>query len=295
MSCNQIFVQNRTYTHSSSSIHRDLRYPINPVEIYAFLDPLCEHSWSLEPYFKKLYLEYGDYITIRPVISRQLSVLTERTLNSLKEVWEKSNKENHFLIRESQQNDAIVLFPWVALAIKAAELQGKNKGRVFLRKIQEKYFLKKKNILCESVLIHCAEEANLDINEFRNDLFSSYAKNAYQCDMKVMKEMEVDSSPTLVLFNPTEHEQGIKMPGIYSYETYVQILKGMLGSDIVKRKKISLLNFLRHYRITTSDEVGIVFDWPITKAVQELKKLQIQQAIQKVSEDGQETYWEYIE
>src|SRR5690625_363485 len=121
---------------------------------------------------------------------------------------------------DDSPNESIVLFPWVALAIKAAELQGKNKGRVFLRKIQEKYFLKKKNILCESVLIHCAEEANLDINEFRNDLFSSYAKNAYQCDMKVMKEMEVDSSPTLVLFNPTEHEQGIKMPGIYSYETY---------------------------------------------------------------------------
>src|SRR5690625_1101285 len=293
MSCNHLYVQNRTYSHSSSSTRREPEITTKPVEIYAFLDPLCKHSWSLEPYFKKLYLEYGYYITIRPVISRQLSVLTEKNLIKLKTIWESSSEGKHFLMMDDSPNESIVLFPWVALAIKAAELQGKNRGRVFLRKIQEKYFLKKKNILSESVLTQCARAANLDINEFKNDLYSTYAKNAYQCDMKVMKEMEMDSTPTLVLFNQITNEHGVKIPGVYTYDTYVQVLKGILGDDIVKREKVDLITFMEHFRITSSKEISIVYDWPITKAVQELKKLQIQQIVEKITNDDQ-TYWEYI-
>lgn len=294
MSCNQYFFQNLTYANTSSSMQRDSEVTSKPIEIYAFLDPLCEHSWSLEPYFKKLHLEYGNYLTIRPVISRQLSVLTEKNLNKLKEVWESTEQGKYFFAKNDTTHNSLVLFPWVALAIKAAELQGKNGGRVFLRKIQENYFLKKKNILCETVLIHCAKEANLDITEFKNDLFSPYAKNAYQCDIKVMEEMEVDISPTLVLFNQITNEQGIKIPGVYTYETYIYILKGMLGKRLRKKRKMELSDFIKYFRITTSEEISIVYDWPITKAIQELKKLQIKQVVQKVT-SKEETYWEYIE
>lgn len=294
MSCNYIYIKNKTYGQSSSSTQRQSEITARPVEVYAFLDPLSEHSWSLEPYFKKLYLEYGNYLMIRPVISRNLSVLTERNLNKLKKIWESKSNGRHFLMKEDSASDSLVLFPWVALVIKAAELQGKNSGRVFLRKIQESYFLKKKNILSESVLTRCAKAANLDINEFKNDLFSTYAKNAYQCDLKVMKEMGIDSTPTLVLFNHEANEQGVKIPGVHHYDTYVQVLKGMIGHDLVQRPKGDLHHFMKLYKITTSEEVAIVYDWPITKAVQELKKLQIQQIVEKVTKEDQ-CYWEYME
>lgn len=294
MSCNYMNVNSLTYADSSSSTERKIESTTKQVEVYAFLDPLSERSWSLEPYFKKFYLEYGDYIILRPVISCQLSVLTEKHLKKLKEVWRNANQEKHFLMRDNSPDNSVVLFPWVALAIKAAELQGKNSGRKFLRSIQEKYFLEKKNILCESVLVDCAKAANLDIGEFKNDLFSTYAKNAYQCDMKVMKEMEVDTSPTLVLFNPTSNEQGIKVPGVHTYKTYVHILKEMLGDQFKERKKVDLINFIRLFRITTSKEVSIVYDWSITTAVQKLKELQIQQVVKLVTNDDGTTYWEYI-
>ena len=78
-----------------------------------------------------------------------------------------------------------VSYPWIAsLAIKAAELQGKKAGMVFLRKLQENLFLKKQNISDGDVLLQCAKEAKLDVEEFERDLFSGSAKKAYQCDLK---------------------------------------------------------------------------------------------------------------
>src|SRR5699024_1883269 len=89
----------------------------------------------------------------------------------------------------------------VPLAVKAAELQGKRAGKKYLRQIQEYLFLSKKNISDDDVLIECAKKTNLDIEEFKNDLHSTSAKNALQCYLRLLKEMEVDYVPTIVFFN----------------------------------------------------------------------------------------------
>lgn len=291
MSWNQIELRSLSYTDSSSSTYGQLNMVNRPVEIYAFIDPLCPKCWSLEAYFKKLSIEYGQYITIRPIISKHLSVLTNHQLLNVQKMQQSSHDNIHLKMEQSNEKQ-LVLFPWIALAIKAAELQGKNAGRMFLRKIQEKFFWEKKNISNESVLIHCAEEANLDVQEFKNDLFSTSAKNAYQCDLKITKDMGVYSSPTLVLFNQTTVEQGIKMAGIYTYTTYIQILKGLLKKELRPAKHTSLQEFLAHYQITTSQEVSIVFDLPVSKAIQELKKLQIKRKAIEVKMEST-TYWKY--
>src|SRR5699024_11300230 len=108
--------------------------------------------------------------------------------------------------------------------IKAAELQGKRAGRKFLRKVQEYLFLKKKDVSDEHVLIECAQEINLDLDEFSADLFSSTAKKALQCDLKLLEEMNVDYVPTIVFFNQLSNEDGIKISGLYPYDIYIQVL-----------------------------------------------------------------------
>src|SRR5699024_2868505 len=85
--------------------------------------------------------------------------------------------------------------PWVAsVAIKAAELQGKKAGKVYLRKIQESVFLKKEDISDEKILIDCARETHLDLDEFERDLYSVSAQKAVQCDLKLTKEMDRKST-----------------------------------------------------------------------------------------------------
>ncbi len=62
-------------------------------------------------------------------------------------------------------------------------LQGKRAGKVYLRKLQEKLFIDKLDISESDVLFTCAEEAKLDMQEFEEDIISSSAKQAYQCDL----------------------------------------------------------------------------------------------------------------
>lgn len=291
MSWNQLEVRRSNSTESANSIHNYVSIDTKPIEIYAFIDPLCSECWSLEPYFKKLSIEYGRYLTIRPVISRHLSVLTNNQQNLLKSM-EKDDRYPSTLHVKYSNKKRLVLFPWIALAIKTAELQGKNAGRNFLRKIQEVFFLERKNITSEEVLIQCAKEACLDVEEFKNDLFSVPAKNAYHADLKITKEMDVHSSPTLVLFNHFEVDHGIKITGTYTYETYVHILKRMLKNDLQPAKKTTVLDFLAFYQTTTNREIAIIFDWSLTKATQELRKLQIKQQATVIKKDHV-TYWKY--
>src|SRR5690625_1202698 len=118
MSCNYMNVNSLTYADSSSSTERKIESTTKQVEVYAFLDPLSERSWSLEPYFKKFYLEYGDHIILRPVISRQLSVLTDTHLKKLEQGWRNANQEKRSLSRDNIQDITVVLYQWVALVIK---------------------------------------------------------------------------------------------------------------------------------------------------------------------------------
>src|SRR5699024_7862402 len=79
-----------------------------------------------------------------------------------------------------------------SIAVKAAELQGKQPGLRFLRRLREAFFLNKKNITEEAVLLECACEADLDMTEFRRDMQAHCAVRAFQSDLKTMTEMEVE-------------------------------------------------------------------------------------------------------
>lgn len=258
------------------------------IEIYVFIDPLCYECWSIEPYLKKLSIEFGRFFTIRPIISAPLRSLTTE---------QKPAKENHESHRENQSNDENVdqhhvSFPWVGLAIKAAELQGNNAGRTFLRKLQVKYFIKNKDISDKSVLIDCATESKLDVQEFKNDLFSESAKRAFQCDLKLKKEMDVDETPTIVFFNQDIEDHGIKISGIHPYKIYVQILSEMLQQEPVPADKPPLEDFLAYFNVVSTEDVSIVYDWNISEAERKLKKLQLKQVVKKIS-SGKNIFWKY--
>lgn len=257
-----------------------------PVEIYVFVDPLCPECWSLEPYLKKLTVEYGRFFTIRPVLSGQLTDLHRDKFErpkKLKDIWEKTAKRTGMSCDGDLWIENPIYYPWLtSIAIKAAELQGKKAGKKFLRKIQELAFLDKQDISSETVLLHCAEAVHLDIEEFRNDLYSKSAKKALQCDLKITKEMEVEYIPTMVFFNESENEEGLKISGIYPYDIYVKILKQMLQKEPLPAKKPKLLDFLSHYEFVGTKEVAVVYDWTMDKAEKEMKKLQLRQDVEKV-------------
>ncbi|MFZ3577920.1 ClpXP adapter SpxH family protein [Virgibacillus sp. DJP39] len=268
-----------------------------PLEIYVFVDPLCPECWSLEPYIKKLSIEYGRYFTIRPIISGHLNTLNKDKFDKpkrLKDIWDKTAKRTGMSCDGDLWIDNPVTSPWIAsLAIKAAELQGKKAGKQFLRKTQESLFLKKRNISDEDVLIDIAKEVNLDLQEFKNDLHSPSAKKAFQCDLKLTNEMEVDYIPTIVFFNQVVEVQGIKISGLYPYEIYVRVLKQMLDKDPELAETPALEDFMSFYGVVGSKEISVVYDWTLAQTEKEMKKLQLRQTVEKIPVKYG-SFWKYV-
>lgn len=288
---------------SSKSTNTSAKYSYfdfvkKPIEIYVFVDPLCPECWSLEPYLKKLSIEYGRFFTIRPIISGHLNTLNKDKFDKpkqLRDIWEKTANRTGMSCDGDLWIENPVSSPWIAsLAIKAAELQGKKAGRIFLRKIQENVFLKKQNISDEAVLMECAKQSNLDIEEFKDDLYSTSAKKAFQCDLKLTKEMEVDYIPTIVFFNQVSEEDGIKISGLYPYDIYVQVLKQILQKDPVPSSKPPLENFLKNYGVVGNKEVSVVYDWTTAKTEKEMKKLLLRRSVEMIPVKYG-TFWRYNE
>ncbi|WP_373895700.1 ClpXP adapter SpxH family protein [Virgibacillus natechei] len=296
MSWNQTGLRSSKQTNTSAN-YSFFNFVQKPIEIYVFVDPLCPECWSLEPYLKKLSIEYGRFFTIRPIVSGQLTTLNKEPFDKqrkLREIWEKTAKRTGMSCDGDLWIENPVSFPWVAsLAIKAAELQGKKRGRIFLRRVQENLFLKKQNISEEDVLIQCAKEAKLDISEFQEDLYSESAKKALQLDLKLTREMEVDYIPTIVFFNESIEQEGIKISGLYPYDIYVLVLAEMLQKEPIPSEKPPLEDFLSFYGVVGNKEISVVYDWTHAKTEKEMKKLQLAQKVERIPVKYG-SFWKYI-
>lgn len=269
-----------------------------PLEIYMFIDPLCPECWALEPILKKLHIEYGRYFSIKHVLSGRianLNVSKKKNYEVIAELWEKTASRSGMSCDGSLWLENPVASPYIAsVAIKAAELQGRRAGIRFLRKVQEKLFIDKQNISNYEVLKSCAKSAGLDVEEFISDFHSESSAKAFQCDLKITTEMEVQEIPTLVFFNENVEDEGIKITGSYPYEVYVQILEEMLSEQPVKNQPPPLETFLKYFKLVASKEIAVVYNMSISQVEREMKKLLLLQKVEQLpAKYG--TFWRYVE
>nr|WP_148660424.1 ClpXP adapter SpxH family protein [Anoxybacillus amylolyticus] len=269
-----------------------------PLEIYLFIDPLCPECWALEPVIKKLLIEYGRFFTLKHVLSGTLATLNIRKkqkFEALAHTWERTASRSGMSCDGSLWIENPIPAPYTAsIAIKAAELQGKRAGIRFLRKLQEVLFLEKQNISEVSVLVECAKSVELDIDEFLKDLHSNSAAKAFQCDLKITAEMDVQEVPTLVFFNENIEEEGIKISGCYPYSIYVELINDMLGFRPEPVPPPPLELFLKYFKFVATKEIAVVYDLDIQEVETEMKKLQLKQVVERVPVKYG-TFWRYME
>lgn len=256
------------------------------LEIYLFVDPLCPDCWALEPVLKKLWIEYGQYFALRHVLIGQLDRLNGVGYKRI---------DRHASRVGIACEDRVLLqtplpIPYIAsLAVKAAELQGRQASIRFLRQLQEIVFIQGKTITETNTLIQCAIDAGLDVQEFINDLSSPSAVKALQCDLKISAEMDVREVPTLVFFNENIEEEGIKISGCYPYDVYVDLIHEMLGFHPQPSLPPPIEQFLHHALFVTTDDIAMVYNIPRSKAECELKKLRLKQKVEKIG-----SFWRWI-
>ncbi|GAE32691.1 ClpXP adapter SpxH family protein [Halalkalibacter hemicellulosilyticus] len=263
-----------------------------PIEIYTFIDPLCADCWAFEPILKKLQIQYSRYFRIRILVAGRLEAWnackkTEKGLTKTKQeiakIWEDIASKSGMSCDGDFWLEHDLNSPYLAsVAIKAAELQGPHAGKRFLRKMREALFLEKQDITNQQVLLKCAEQAKLDLIEFKQDLTSKNALEALQSDVHTTHEMGVDVVPTFVFFNVDNEEDGIKITGKYPYHVYEGILEDLLGFKPEANSMISLEEFLQLYGFVSTIEVAVVFNLTEQEAEKKLKALMLQQKVESV-------------
>jgi predicted DsbA family dithiol-disulfide isomerase len=267
-----------------------------PLEIYSFVDPLCPECWALEPILKKLTMNYENYFTIRYLIGGKLHCCKEKKSNKdLAQAWEKVASRTGMSCDGDLWLENPIFSPFSAsIAVKAAELQGKQIGMKFLRKLRENLFLDKQNIDKKEVLLECARSIEgIDLDEFEKDLHSESAIKALQYDLKMTKEMGVELFPTLVVFNENENEEGLLVTGIHDYEVYVKVLEEMLDEKPIPSPPVFLEDFLEHYSFVATKEIAVVYDLTNEEVEKEMKKLVLRQVVERIPVKYG-TFWRYI-
>lgn len=269
------------------------------VEAYLFIDPLCKDCWDIEPVIIKLWLEYGTYFSIRHILTGKVegAIASPHKWNkpaNIRFVWEKTTSLQGFSCDgKVHMQDASSTPYLVSIAIKAAELQGRKAGSKFLRKLQEYIFLENVSKPDLELLLACAEQSGIDVEEFKKDLHSISAKKAFQCDLKFTNEMHITEIPSLVFFHANSDEEGIKIAGIYSYNVYVQLLKELVKFDIEPAPLPPLETLLEMAQFMSSREIAFIYDCSEQEIERELKKLSLKRKVRMV-EVKCERYWKWI-
>lgn len=247
-----------------------------PIELYIFIDPLDNRSLALQLTLRKLQVEYGHYFTCRYVLSTELSSLNTMT-NRMKGC-----------VTGAELDITHPALPFIA--IKAAELQGKRAGFRYLNKVQEVTALKTHNINSHAALIEIAQHIDLDMNEFMADFGSKEAARAFQCDLYLTREMEVEEIPSIVFFNECIEDEGLKVCGSYNYEVYEHILAELLGEELIRQQAPALDELFTRFPTLTTAEVAEIYSIKEQAAERELKKRMLQQKVERLMTDDI-TFW----
>jgi predicted DsbA family dithiol-disulfide isomerase len=237
-----------------------------PIELYVFIDPLCDDCWSLQPILRKLQVEYERYFTLRILLLTSLPTLNLQCSRNM-DISDPSDKSH-------------TSFP--SIAIKAAEFQGKRAGFRFLSKMLEYSFLKSRNITSFSVLLEIARKLGLDIEEFSNDFTSKNVLRSLQVDLFMAKEMEVETVPTFVFFNENIEDEGLKVSGLYPYEVYEQILEELIGETIIPDTPPPLDELFTRFDSLETKEIAEIYRLPHDIAERELKNRLLQRHIERL-------------
>ncbi|WP_249929377.1 DsbA family protein [Planococcus maritimus] len=252
---------------------REHQVSCKPMELYVFMDPMNPACWELQSIIRKMQIEYGHYFSMRMILSTQLSTLNMSIKNT------------------EMDGDELEHPALPSVAIKAAELQGKRAGNRFLYKLQEHLFLQSRNVTSYDVLLEIAEEAELDQDEFKDDFHSVHSAKAFQCDLRITREMEVSEVPSIVFFNECIEDEGVKVSGLYSYDVYLTILQEMLGKDRLNRQSPpSLDDLFVKYPTMATHEVASIYNISEQTAERELKKQVLQQKLERIPLQD-ETLW----
>lgn len=166
------------------------------IEIYLFVNPLGKYCFNMERQLLQfIEEEYGTTnLKNKKVQFRFLPLVNLQTIG---DVMQTRGIDRQDL---EERNNLFSTIYSASLDCKAAQFQGKKKGRQFLIKLQEA-------VGCKDIPYSQALSEELftsiggDLAMFKEDRQSEFVKEAFFSDQKIAREMGITKHPSAVVYN----------------------------------------------------------------------------------------------
>lgn len=159
------------------------------IEIYLFVNPLGSLCFNIEKDILNLVETENKKIQFRFI-----PLVNMKTVNFLMEYYQFPSNDI------KKRNQLFEDLYCAALDYKAAQLQGKKRGRHLLLGLQQAVDVEHtpySSELTEKLLV----ETGADLTMFRMDRQSSFVKESFHTDQQIAREMGVVNHPSAVIFN----------------------------------------------------------------------------------------------
>jgi putative protein-disulfide isomerase len=217
-----------TTTPMAADTNQKVNAKNKPIKIIYFTDPICSSCWGIEPQLRKLQLEYGNDIEFEYHMG---GLLPDWSYNS-GGISKPSDVAHHWDEVSKHYNMPIDGDVWLedplpssyppSIAFKAAQMQDKEKAKLFLRRIREMVFLEKKNITKWEYIAASAIEVGLDTIKLKQD-FENKAQLLFQSDLDLARKLGVRGFPTLIFSDSVNNQQII-----YGFKPYIEFENAVL-------------------------------------------------------------------
>lgn len=172
------------------------------IEIYLFVNPIGKKCLSIERRIIDLIQEYDMKIQLRLI-----PIMNLKTVSEFMQRIGASEKDTELRTELSQEIHS------AALDVKAAQLQGKKRGRDFLVELQETVG-EQKQPYSKKLAIQLFTKVGGDLEMFLEDRHSAFVQEAFLTDQQIAHDMEITSHPSAVIYNYGSNcDAGIRIEG----------------------------------------------------------------------------------
>lgn len=241
-----------------------------PLKIVYYTDPICSSCWGIEPQLRKLKLEYGDYFEID---YRMGGLLPDWSYNSggiskpsdVAHHWDEASHHYEMPIDgDVWLEDPLASSYPSCIAVKAAQIQNKEKAVKFMRVLREKLYLEKKNIAKWENISEAAKIVNLDVAKLKAD-YDGDAKKLFQEDLNLGKTLGVRGFPTFFFADGNNNQLTV-----YGSKPYAFYENALLALYPEAKKKVIVkdnpLSIFEIYPTLAPKEYAVIQDISVNDA-----------------------------
>jgi len=247
-----------------------------PLRVTWYTDPHNVWCWGFEPMMRRLEVVYPDAVEVEirmgglfedftPVREQWARMSGGRWTESVRAFFDAVAAHHRMPMAADLMLAAADDFTstWPAcIAAKAAELQGPEKGRRYLRALREAWCLDGRGIHRTSVQTDVARETGLDVDSFANALEDGRAEVAFREDRQVCERLGVTGFPT---FEIQRGDASARINGWQPWEVFEDVMRQVAPGLVAKTlspTEASVVDLMRRYARCATREIAAILGVP---------------------------------